>query len=217
MKKRKLQLSKLWTGSIVAAFIVAVAIFLGMLQIEKNVLTQYVKGKIYVAAERIPKGQLLTPENCMQYFVQKEVDAACIPQTALQNPEQIKDMMPVFDIDEGVLLTTGMFIEKNEITAEMKNPVIAGVKAEDLYQVAGGILRAGDRIHIYTVSESGETMPVWNDAFIQQVFDQTGNRILSDDTVTAAHRMNIYLDKEDVERFYAALAAGSLRIVEACD
>lgn len=35
----------------------------------------------------------------------------------------------------------------------MEDPVIAGCKADDLYQIVGGVLRAGDRINIYQVDE----------------------------------------------------------------
>ena len=96
--------------------------------------------------------------------------------------------------------------------------MIAGFKAEDLYQVAGGVLRSGDRIHIYSVKEEGkEASSVWKNVFVQQVFDTSGNRISNEDSDTAAQRINIYLAEEDVERFYEQLSAGSLRAVKVCD
>lgn len=90
---------------------------------------------------------------------------------------------------------------------------MAGFKAEDLYQVVGGVLRAGDRIHIYSMSEEGEALPAWSNVYVREVFDQAGNRIVSGDTAAAAQRVNIYLDKKDVEAFYSRLASGTLRVV----
>ena len=209
--------NRIWVGSIIAALVAAVVIFAVMMQMEKNMLTQYEKGSILLAAENIPKGQLITLENYGTYFKEAELDKNCIPVTALTSVEQLQDMVASADIDEGTLLTKGMFETTDEITGDMQNPVIAGFKAEDLYQVVGGVLRTGDRIHIYYVTEEGETVINWRNVFVQQVFDNAGNSIVSGDKQTAAQRINIYLDQADVERFYSGLATGSLRVVKVCD
>lgn len=206
-----------WNGSIAAALIAAVAVFAAMLQMEKNVLSEYEKGVIYVAAAEIPKGQVITEENFQSYFEEKLLDKNCIPQTALNSVEQVKGLIPVADIEQGVLLTEGMFEVLDSILENMQEPVIAGLKAEDLYQVAGGVLRAGDRIHIYSVNQDGETQLIWENIFVQQVFDQSGTAIGNDDELTAVQRMNVYMNKADVESFYTELAVGSLRVVKVCE
>ena len=107
-----------------------------------------------------------------------------------------------------------MFETKNEITAQMEEPVVAGLRADDLYQVVGGVLRAGDRIHIYRVNEEGEAELAWENVYVQGVFDQSGTAISNDDRDTAAQRINVYLDKKVIEEFYSQLNAGALRIVK---
>lgn len=203
------------TGGILAALIAAAVVFAVMLQTEKNLLTRYEKGIIYTAGKPIPKGLLITEDNREIYFREQELDRSCIPETALTSPEQAEGLMAAYDIDSGTLLTSGMFEEVNLILAEMEEPVIAGFKAEDIFQVAGGILRAGDRIHIYSVREE-ETVLIWPEVFVQQVFDAAGNGIGNEDRITAAQRVNVYLDKEEVNRFYAELSGGSLRAVKVC-
>lgn len=138
-----------------------------------------------------------------------------IPDTALTEPAQVRGMAAAYDVEEGVLLTGGMFEELDEILAGMEEPVIAGVKAEDIYQVAGGMLRAGDRIHIYTVRD-GKAVLAWEEVYVQQVFDASGKGISNTDSSTVAQRMNVYLDKRDIEAFYTELAGGSLRAVKVC-
>lgn len=209
--------NRIWVGSIIAALVAAVVIFAVMMQMEQNMLTQYEKGSILLAAGNIPKGQLITLENYGTYFKEAELDKNCISATALTSVEQIEDMVAAADIDEGTLLTKGMFETIDEITGDMQNPVIAGFKAEDLYQVVGGVLRTGDRIHIYYVMEEGEAVLNWRNVFVQQVFDNAGNSITNGDKQTAAQRFNIYLDQADVEEFYSGLATGSLRVVKVCD
>lgn len=203
-----------WTGSIVAAFVAASAIFILMLQTEKKVLTDYEKGNIFVAAREIPKGTLLSEENIIDYLELRKLDAGCIPETALVDGSRLAGKIAAFPIEKGVLLTEGMFEEMDAVTGNMAEPVIVGFKAEDLYQVVGGVLRAGDFVHIYVVTEKGQTQLIWQDVFVKQVFDNAGNAIGNEDRTTSAQRINVYLDKADVEEFYTRLAGGSLRVVK---
>ena len=87
-KERRISGDRIRTGGTVAALAAAVAVFAVMIQLEKSVLTQYEKGTIYVAAAQIPRGQMITEENYQQYFVEKQLDKSCIPETALCQPDQ---------------------------------------------------------------------------------------------------------------------------------
>lgn len=213
IKEKKQSVSRFKTGGAIAALIASAAVFIVMVQTEKNILTGYERGTVYTAAVEIPRGQLITEENYIQYFKEQQLDKSCIPPTALCTPEQVMGLVAAFDIEPGVLLTGGMFRELDLILAKMENPVVAGFKADDIYQVAGGVLRAGDKVNIYAVREE-ETHLVWRDVFVQQVFDASGAAISNADGVTAAQRVNVYLNEADVEDFYAELAGGSLRVVK---
>lgn len=214
-KGDKLSADKWKTGGIIAALVAAAAVFAAMLQLEKNMLTEYERGTVYAAVKTIPKGQLITEQNWSQYVKEQELERSCIPESALDSPEQIIGLVPEFDVEPGVLLSQGMFEKVSEVLGELKEPVIAGFKADDLYQVVGGVLRAGDRIHIYRVSEEKETTLIWDNVYICQVFDQSGVSIESGNSTAAAQRINVYLDREDVEEFYSELALGTLRVVKA--
>lgn len=209
--------SKIWTGSMVAALAASIGIFAGMLQLEKKILSEYEKGLIYVAEKEIPKGTVITEENVNGYMEPVELDIHCVPDTALWTQEQIIGLIAKEDIETGVLLTEGMFETRSQITGDMEEPVIAGFKADDLYQVVGGVLRAGDRIHIYTVTEDGQAGLVWDSVYVEQVFDNAGNKIEGGNRTSAAQRMNVFMDAADVERFYTELARGTLRVVKVCD
>lgn len=219
-KKIKLNTEKsIVPGAVFLGLLAAVIIYAVMINAEKNALTAYEKGIIYVAAQEIPEGQLVTTENMDIYFKQLELDAAVIPETAISTPDELIGLIPEISIDAGTLITGGMFESVNEATGSMKEPVIAGCKADDLYQLAGGVLRADDRIHIYKVDEDGRayTAPQWEKIFVQAVFDQTGLEISNADHTSAAQRINIYIEKEDVENFYSELSSGMLRVVKVLD
>ncbi len=214
-KKEQGTASRAVAGVSLAALVAAVAVFVILTQMEKSMLADYEKGTVYMAAAAIPRGQRITEENFAEYFSKGELDVKYIPRTALTVLEQIQDLAAVYDVEPGVVLTEGMFEKVSDVLGHMAEPVIAGFKADDVYQVAGGILRAGDRIHIYSVRE-GEEVISWEEVYIQQVFDASGETIPNGDRTTAAQRVNVYLDKSDVELFYQGLAQGSLRVVKIC-
>lgn len=223
MNKRKMSpklKNRIWNGSILAAFLAAVGVFAFLLQTEKKVLAEYEKEQVCVVRMQIARGEKITEENAGKYLAVAEIDKSIVPETALKDAEGAVGKIAVYEVEEGTVLTAGMLREEAEITGQMTEPVIAGFRAEDLYQVVGGVLRAGDRIHIYCV-EQGEMADsgkiLWENVWVQQVFDQTGTAISGSDSTTSAQRINIYLDKADVSGFYSALAQGSLRAVKVCN
>lgn len=209
--------SKIWIGSMVAALVAAVGIFLLLIHMEKQTLADYEKEVVYIAEKKMPKGIKITETNFAEYMTPTELNKKLVPDTAVKTWEQVSESAVKEEIEAGVFLTTGMFEPYQQITGDMEQPVIAGFKAEDLYQVVGGVLRAGDRIHIYTVSEEGTAGLVWKGVYVEQVFDGAGNAIAADNGTSPAQRMNVYLDAEDVEFFYTELAKGALRVVKVCD
>ena len=144
----------------------------------------------------------------------RETDAAIVPSSAITGaPEE--EMAALWSIEPGVILTGGMFEAIPDVVKDMKEPVLAGFRVEDIYQVVGGVLRAGDRIHIYRVDrEKEEAKLLWRDLYVQEVFDNNGGRIAGEDRNTCAQRMNVYLDREDVEAFYRELSIGEIRVVK---
>ena len=198
------------------ALAAATAVFGVMLFAEKNMLTKYERGIVYTAAAQIPRGQLITEDNLEQYFTETAIDKDCIGSSLFTSLEQLTGLRAAYDIIPGTFLAEGMFESENKMLERLTDPVIAGFKGEDLYQVVGGVLRAGDRIHIYSVSEEMETTLLWEDVFVQGVFDQNGLAIDNGNSEAAAQRINVYLNREDTESFYSGLAQGNLRVVKVC-
>lgn len=202
-------------GAIAAAFIASVIVYCVMLNVEKNALSAYEKGTVLTAVKEIPQGTLLHAGNAEQYFAAAEIDKRMIPDAAIVRLELLEGMMTAADIDSGSVLTHAMVNNLYEMVEDMEMPVTAGFKADDLYQVVSGTLRSGDRIHIYTVDEElGTAYLLWENILIEQVFDSAGAEIIAEDSNTAAQRVNILMEQENVERFYSELAVGSIRVVK---
>jgi len=186
-----------------------------MINAEKNILSEYEKETVLIMQTDLVKGVELTAENLAQYVTEAAMDKNLIPEAAVYDMDQLIGQMTVSDIDKGVVLTRSMLEGTESQSQGLHNPVIAGFKADDLYQVVSGTLRSGDRIHIYTIEEeSGQACLIWENILVKQVFDSAGSMITPDDKVTAAGRVNILLEQDNVEQFYSELTTGSLRVVK---
>ena len=203
-------------GAALLALLAAVIVYCILLHVEKNALADYEKKLVVTAIDRIPKGKLLTAENVQALFAEKEMEAAMVPEHAIEQWEELYGQMAAINLEKGTVITASLLTDPQTAEREMREPVTAGFKAEDLYQVVGGVLRKGDRIHLYTVEPgTGQTYLIWENVMVQEVFDSSGVVIPTENQTLAAQRINILLEKEDVEQFYSELAMGSLRVVKA--
>ncbi len=208
---------KIWTGAIVTAFLASVSVFFLLVQTEKKMLAPYEKATAIIVDRAVPKGILLTEENLMSYVKYVEWDKNCIPKSAICEADKLYGKKALFSIEPGILVAEGMFQDFNEVVGAMEEPVITGFRVDDLSQVAGGILRSGDIIHVFCKKEDGTVEEVRDQITIQQVFDSSGNRITNDDQISVAQRINIFLDKKEVEGFYQKIGEGVIQVVKEND
>lgn len=215
MKKR---VKHILPGVAFIALIAAIAVYCILLNMEINILNDYEKGTVLITKKKIMSGVILDADNVGEYFTEAEIDKRMIPKTALVNPEKLFQRIVVSPLDQGVIVTEAMVEALAEIRNEMSDPVLAGFRADDLYQVVSGVLRSGDRIHIYVVDkETGTAALMWENIFVQEVFNSAGVFISPEDRTTAAQRVNILMEGNEVEQFYTRMEQGSLRVVKALD
>ncbi|MCI9072906.1 MAG: hypothetical protein HFH80_08940 [Lachnospiraceae bacterium] len=202
-------------GLVLAAFAAALVTYTVLVNVEKNVLSAYEKAGCWVLTETLEKGTELTADNIGGLFRQEQVDVRHIPQGAVTDLQTLVGSQAAITIPLGSMATHTMFRDTGDCLAALDHPVIAGCRAEDLYQLASGILRGGDRIHIYTVDEElGQAYLIWEDVTVHQAFDSSGNLIPPQDTISAAARINVLLEEGDAGLFYSELYKGSLRVVK---
>lgn len=215
MKNKENKRKKGLPGIVLAAFLAAVITYIVLLNVEKNILSAYEKADCWILAKSLEKGTEITEENMGEIFSRVQVDLQHIPQEAVLDPGTLLESQAAITIPQGSIATAAMFTPPARDRAALEKPVIAGCKAEDLYQLVSGTLRSGDRIHIYTVDEElGDTYLIWDNVMVYQTFDSAGNLIPPQDTVSAAARINVLLEEGNAELFYRELYQGSLRVVK---
>ena len=201
-------------GLVIAALLTAAATFAIMTYFQRQALSDFEKKDIYVALSDIPRGTVITEENASVYMIVKSVDAGCIPESALSDVGMINGLSPAFDISEGTLLTTGMFTDADDVLSEMESPVLAGFKTDDLSKAVSGVLRAGDRIDIYSSDpETGEGRLLCSNVYVECGYDSSGGVASGNSTAVL---FNIYLESKDALAFYEGLRTGTLYVVRKC-
>lgn len=214
-KKMKINNKKgaITSGLIFTAFVAAAIVFAILLYTERKLLASEPKVSVCVATVDIPAGMEINDVTAKQYFEIREIYESAVPKDAYDNLNFVTGKTGVFSIAKGTIVTEGM-LEVTEVGSRgMENPVLLGFKVEDIFQAACGILRKGDRVHIYTVNDSGEASLRWENICIEDSFDNSGMRLNVTDEGKAT-RFNIFMEKNEVEEFYSCLNAGSIRIVK---
>lgn len=200
-------------GLAVTAFIAAALLYAILLYTEKKVTASEERTAVCTAITDIPAGTEINEMNYSIYFECRDIYTSAVPDGAVRDGLILADMTANYSITKGTVITDGMFRTSDMGRKGMKNPVLLGFKADDIFQVAGGILRSGDTVHIYIIDEAGVAELRWKDVCIEDAFDSSGNS-LGVTEAGKATRFNIYLEMKDVEEFYECLDSGRIRIVK---
>lgn len=215
MNKREKEKKHILPGVILVAFIASMATFFLLLNMEKNALEAYEKVMVWTAKCELAKGLEISESSMADCFVQVEMEKNRVPNKMIEDPQMLIGKLTEVPIPQGTVLTEVLFSDEEKFRKGIHNPIIAGCKGDDLFQLVSGVLRKGDLVHIYMVNEEmGETYMLWENIMVYQAFDTSGNIITSEDVETPAARVNLLLEEGYTEQFYNELNAGSLRLVK---
>ena len=198
------------------AFLAAIAVYVFMLYTEKKTLAKENEVAVLVSTTEIKKGFITTNENKKTSIGIKAIPESMVPEHAFLAEDDMEASVAILNIPAGSILTRDMFENMNNITNEMRSPVLVGLKVDDLYQSAGGSIRSGNRVYIFLQDENDKTRLRWSEVYVADAFDSGGNKLFESDEGKAV-RFNIYLEKSDVEEFYDGLDSKKLRIALALD
>lgn len=202
-------------GIIFVAFLASIATFFLLVNMEKNALKDFETIPVWVTKYELAEGLEITEKSIQECFELIEVAKDRVPNNLLESPEILIGKNTELIIPQGAIVFESMFSDDEQFRKSVMNPVIAGCKGDDLFQLVSGVLRKGDLVHIYMVNEDmGETYMLWENIMVYQVFDASGNVISSEDKVTPAARVNLLLEEGYTEQFYNELDKGSLRLVK---
>ena len=212
-KKKKGDQMKVWP--IAVCLVLAVAVFVFLLSIEKRQLDNYEKGVVVVAVQDVPDNTEITGENAAAYLALEERSLTDIPEAACTDIHELLGLYAEGGIDKGSMITESMFSAYEPLSADA---VLLGVDMEALDQSVAGTLRAGDKIGIYTVKaeseEEAEVREILDSVVIERSYTSGGAAIPKEDATSIAQYITIPIHKDAVDAFYGALENRKIQIVK---
>ena len=210
-KKRNLKI-------IVASMILAVLVFIALNVIQSNILNREETVRVLVASKELSDGIKITEDNFSEYISIQERVIKTLPDNYIKEAD--KDMLKDKFIDrvylKNEIISTDFISDSNNIIASIENPIETSLTVSGLSNAVGGILREGDIINIYSLTNTRDKGMVSNEimlkAYITKAFDGSGAEIRTEDQEPPTKMFNLIIS-EDVEvEFNKALFSGTLRI-----
>lgn len=199
-------------GRIFISLIVSIVTFVGLLVMQQTILAPNGTSNVFIAKENIEKNTIITADNIDKLFKMKKVDGELKVTNAVTNKKDIINKLVNKNLEKGSVISNNSFIDKNDIISKIKNPVEVSFKVNDISQVVGGTLRAGDIIDVSVTNEvTKENTDVLNNVYVDKTFTNEGKEIKKEDTSSAV-AINIIVSKEDEAKLNKEIALGTIRI-----
>ena len=161
---------------------------------------------VIMTSVSISKGTIITEENVDSLITVENIDADMKTENAISDKYQLIGKTVSCDVAAGIMISQEVIGDEANITAGMENPVVAGIRALDISQFSGGIIRAGDYIDI---SVTGKCSNVISNVYVIGAFNSDGTAIEDEG---CAMILNVLIEKEREQCLNEMLAMGTVRV-----
>lgn len=209
-------------GALVCLYcvILTAVLYAFLLYVEKVVMREEQVADVYIASKDIEEGVLIDEANAAQYFNKVPRALSILPNGYVTDLTMLYNMFTTRDYVAKDVITTAGFTSEADKTADIINPVEISIATSSLAQAVGGILRTGDYINIWSVTESSlngtseiTAERVCEHVYVSKAFNSSGVQLVrgADTEDSAATIISIIMSEEDEEDFNVALAQGTIR------
>lgn len=199
-------------GRVVISFVLSIVMFIGLLSIEKSMLSPNGKIKVVVAKQDIDGGTSIENLDVDSLFEVVEVDGSLKFSSVITNLEDLKGKTVDSPISKGEIVSSNRLADG--VLANIKDKVEVSIKAPDLSQVVGGILREGDLININMVNSTTlENEVVLEGAYVSRVFSSAGVEI-GRESKEPALALNVIVSKDDSVKINTAGELGTIKVAK---
>ncbi len=200
-------------GKILLLLVSAIVIFIALLYVESSILHPNGTGTVLLVKESIGENTVITNENIDTYVKEKEnVDGELLLEEGISNKKDLVNKIANREIKKGEIISNDKFTNKDDILSTIENPIEISIKANDISQLVGGILREGDLVNVSVIdTTTKENDSVLINAYVDKTFSTDGTIIKRGDS-TPAISMNLIIDSKYESKVNSALANGSVRI-----
>lgn len=198
-------------GKIVLSLIVAIVTFIGLLFMQRNILKPNGEVTMIVAKEKIDKRTLIDENNINELFVEKKIDGDLKVDNGVFKKSDLLNKVTDDYIEKNEILASSSFVEDTSLV-DMKDPIEVSVRATDISQVVGGVIRANDKINISIINEiTKQEEKVIDNVHVSRVFGSDGKEIKASESSSALN-INIIIPKVDEKKINDKLGLGIVRV-----
>lgn len=201
MKRKRSVFKYVAAGIVIMAAAAVVLVLLG----DKS-------SKVSVLMTSVPinRGTIIAEGNVDDLFEVKKIDEDMFADNMICDKKMIIGKTLSSDMEVNAVLCTDNISDVDNNAASMANPVVAGIRAADISQFSGGIIRAGDHIDISVVdSNTGKCSNVISNAFVTGAFNSDGTAVEGEG---CAMILNVLIEKETEQYLNEMLAMGTVRV-----
>lgn len=213
----KIKIKKNKVLNIFISLIAAVAVFVGIIYMQKQLLAPNGMTEIVVAKEDIEENQLITEENYNNFFKIASRDSLLISSNTIKSKDEIINKVVKDVIIKGNGISEENLLDKDSMLLDIKDPVEFSIMVSDIGQVVGGTIREGDIVDIGVVNETTkEYEEVKRFAYVDKVLRSDGTEVKRLEEGSAIV-INIIASNEDKINIESKIAKGKITLAKVKD
>jgi len=212
-KKKKKGSKKL--GGVLFSLVMAIALFITLLMVEKNIMTPNGLRNVYVATSDIESGTVIGEEEIERLFKLKEVDGDLAVTNYVTDLSSLVGRITTRGIEKGTVVSSNGFEDLEKFRRLEENPVYITVAVEGLDRTVAGNIRPGDIVSLmYTDKSTGQSDLVFNEKIVDTVYGIDGKELKRSDSGNAGI-LGFQVAKSEVGVINATLSsAEDIRVVK---
>ena len=203
--------------ALIVCFALVALLYVGLLMLERAIITEDVTTKVYVAIQNIEPDTLITESNIDMYFALVERSIASIPDDSISNRDDLINHTVNDFLSQNNPVTESLLISQKSEVSDIKDSVMVSFLVQSAPGAVSGIVRAGDRVNIWhTVNKEDnketEVLPICKNVYIITAYDSSGVAIPQEDTDSIATMFNILIPSEVENTFHKTTEEGTLKL-----
>ncbi len=199
---------------LLGSFIVAAALFLVLVGIERNMLSDFDKKEAVISRVEVPRGTEITDKNVEKYFYMREVDAVLVDDTCVKDKSELEGTIISSTLSANEIVREDAFSEEMAVYQKFKEPA-EGSFVSDVSNMVSGTIRQGDYVDIAVVNKDTlEYVLQLKEVYVLDAFTNTGERVRPDNKVVAATMLTIVEEKDNLAKFYSAMELGDVIVTK---
>ncbi|SCP99058.1 CpaB family protein [Anaerobium acetethylicum] len=195
------------------SFFVAAVLFVSLMSLERSILNKEKTVSAIKAAVEIQEGMVITKGNVKELFVETKIPGGLAVDGTIASMDQLIGQITTKDMKTNMIVYEDAVIPKEDVLADIEDPIEASILVNDISQVVGGILREGDLVSIAVVDDStGTNEEIFDRVYVTKALNSSGKETAKGDSETSAVVLNLIIDKKDEARLNEKISLGTVRV-----